>query len=145
MNRVRALFVALATVAALYTVGAVPASAAPASPSVHTARPCPLGYHCYDPSRSFPGCPIGYVCIYPGASFSGTPQRYYYYGTYNLQNEFGYHMVVNNQYVDQPGDLPQLWLYRGYNATGYLWDWLPMGNYGAINLTPINSINLSPV
>ena len=142
MTRLRSLAVALATVVALSMAGAGTASAQPAIASGLTPPPCALLYICFYTPHNMANCPLGNVCLYPRISFSDVPQRYYYYGTYNLQNQYGWHLVYNNQYLD--GGYPTIRFYTGYNATGNLKEWFFYpGDYGYVDLTPINSITVS--
>jgi hypothetical protein len=89
------------------------------------------------------GCEYGYVCIYADTKeFSPITHRYYNYGTYNLQNQFDYHDIVNNQYGHAT-----VTLCYGYNGTNCMsWSLQTYEDcncaYG-INLTPINSIRLN--
>ncbi|MEV7025677.1 hypothetical protein [Kitasatospora sp. NPDC093558] len=83
------------------------------------------------------GCEDGNVCIYSEGIDSHTiTNKYFYYGTYNLSNQYNYHWVLNNQ----TGNAKVTFCY-GYNGTncqspeGWGWKWR--------DLTPINSIILS--
>src|SRR5215510_6946670 len=85
------------------------------------------------------GCDPGWVCIYADQKeFSPITNRYFRYGTYNLQNQFDYHDIVNNQ----TGGATVTLCY-GYNGTNC--DSRPLLTYDdcscayGINLTPINS------
>ncbi|QXJ22452.1 hypothetical protein AGRA3207_003452 [Actinomadura graeca] len=80
-------------------------------------------------------CEAGYVCIYPGNSADGTPIKFKRYGTYNLRNQRGTHLVVNNQTGGAA-----LRLCRAYNGQ-QCGPRLGRGAYH-VNLTPINSIVL---
>lgn len=84
-------------------------------------------------------CDWGYVCIWDAYNSAGYPvigSRYYYYGTYNLSNQYGLTRVDDFQTGGA-----RLLLCRGYNGrdcttfTKYV-DW--------VDLTPINSIVLAP-
>jgi hypothetical protein len=80
-------------------------------------------------------CPVGYVCLYPGINSGGIPALYYRYGVYNLRNQFGFHLIVNNQ---TGGAAFRLCLgYNGQRCGGRLGP-----GYYYPNLTPINSIVL---
>jgi hypothetical protein len=94
---------------------------------------------------SFHGCPYGAVCVYPGANLSTGPEPggiYWRYGSHNLNNQFGEHAVINNQYGGA-------WMYLcyGYNGTGG-WSVGEAPNIAyppyTHDLTPINSIVLTP-
>ncbi|HEX6469734.1 MAG TPA: hypothetical protein VF069_11615 [Streptosporangiaceae bacterium] len=82
-------------------------------------------------------CPSGYVCVYPGNDAGGSPDTYYRYGSYNLSNMFGVHLVVNNQ--TGGAGLRLCTSYGGQNCG----ERLGPGSYHP-NLTPINSIMLEP-
>jgi hypothetical protein len=82
-------------------------------------------------------CPSGYVCVYPGNDASGNPDKYYRYGSYNLSNMFGHHLVVNNQTGN--AGLRLCTAYGGQQCG----DRMGPGSYHP-NLTPINSIMLEP-
>jgi hypothetical protein len=87
------------------------------------------------------GCPDGDVCIYAEGVYnnigaSDITNEYYYYGTYNLSNQFNSHWILNNQngaYVK---------LCTGYNGTGDCSDVQGPGHGEYRDLTPINSIVL---
>jgi hypothetical protein len=85
------------------------------------------------------GCPTGYVCIYAqnaGWGNDAPTHMFYYYGYYNLSNQYGTHRVLNNQY---DGAEALLCLnYGGSNCTYTL----AAGYYIDFNLTPINSVRL---
>lgn len=80
-------------------------------------------------------CPSGDVCIYPGDNDGGDPATYYRYGAYNLSNQYGMHLIVNNQ----TGGAAFRLCY-GYNGER-CGDRRGPGSYHE-NLTPINSIVL---
>jgi hypothetical protein len=82
-------------------------------------------------------CPSGYVCIYPGNDANGNPDKYFRYGSYNLTNMFGNHLVVNNQTGN--AGLRLCTSYGGQQCG----ERLGPGSYHP-NLTPINSIMLEP-
>jgi hypothetical protein len=88
------------------------------------------------------GCASGYVCVYPqNAGWNGDRPslRFYTYGAHNLSNQFGTHRVFNNQFS-------RAWasLCSGYNGTGTSLFLLGAGYATDFNLTPVNSIKLSP-
>jgi hypothetical protein len=91
-------------------------------------------------AATYQGCPDGYVCIYPNASWNGgrPSLKYYYYGTYNLSNQFGVKRVLNAQ---TGGAIARFC--TGYNGVN-CGNTLPAGYYFDIDFTPINSIVLSP-
>jgi hypothetical protein len=88
------------------------------------------------------GCPGGAVCIYPeGAAMeSSTPTDIFYsYGAHNLSNQFGYHVVLNNQYGGVGATAQLCTGYNGVNCVATI-----QMNYNVnYNLTPINSIVLN--
>ena len=127
--KVRRVAVAAALAIALF------ASFAPASPA---------GAMYIDPNPG-PGapskCPPGYACVYEGLIIVGNPtpeHKYYYYGSYNFVNEYGNHVVRNNQ----TGGARVL-LCLGYNGTNCTVN-LPPGHSAHGSLTPFNSIKLIP-
>ena len=62
---------------------------------------------------------------------------YYSYGAHNLSNQFGYHVVLNNQYGGASASLCKN--YGGSNCVGTL----PQDYWVNYDLTPINSITLN--
>ncbi|GHP00308.1 hypothetical protein KSF_103550 [Reticulibacter mediterranei] len=109
-------------------------------PAAHAAptqpMDCTAGQTCH-------GCPPGYVCIYPEGSTNGvndtTPtQKYYYYGVYQLSNQYGQHEIINNQVDKAWASLCTDW--QGATCHQMLAP-LTLGTY---NLTPINSIKVKP-
>lgn len=84
------------------------------------------------------GCASGDACIYAGADWGTPTNTYYTYGSHNLSNQVGTHRVFNNQ-----TDGATLQLCTGYNGSGCGTAHAP-GWSGDVNLTPINSIVLSP-
>lgn len=81
------------------------------------------------------GCPSGWACIY---TYSGHyDYRFYYYGTYNLHNEYGLKLFCNMQ-----TDHAVFRLYRGYNGTGAS-TVVPAGSCYPGDSTPINSVQLA--
>jgi hypothetical protein len=88
-------------------------------------------------------CRVGYACIYRDEDLSGheIPEHtYYYYGVYQLHNETGMHMITNNQYGGAAIKLCTDW--NGHNfPTTVNFD---NGGGGDFDLTPINSIVLTP-
>jgi hypothetical protein len=91
------------------------------------------------PAATIYGCPDGYACIYPeNAGWNnGVPSlTYYYYGVYQLSNQYGYHYVYNHQ---TGGALIRL-------CTDWYGNVCPItiraGFYQNVDLTPINSVRL---
>jgi hypothetical protein len=86
------------------------------------------------------GCPYGAVCVYPqNQNPAVSPSHIYWtYGTHNLQNQYGNHWVLNNQY---DGALALLCYSSGTDCTA---DMLAEGTGVYADLTPINSIVLRP-
>jgi hypothetical protein len=84
------------------------------------------------------GCPYGDACMYTIAGWnSGRPEhKYYNYACYNLSNEYGTRVILNNQYG---GALVTLYYNYGCSNPAFTVD--PQ-NAAAGNITPINSIRL---
>jgi hypothetical protein len=90
---------------------------------------------------SYEGCPSGYVCLYPeNAGWNGghPSALYYYYGAYNLSNQYGTHRFFNNQTGGAVGHIC-----TGYDGGGTCLG-QPAGTWSDDNFTPINSITLTP-
>jgi len=87
---------------------------------------------------SYAGCPYGDACMYTNSGFgNGTPEhKYYYYGCYDLSNEYGNRWIVNNQ-----SGGATVKGYYNYGCTNRAWT-LPAGELNEYNITPINSISL---
>jgi hypothetical protein len=123
MRRITKSLVALAFAAgAVTTVGATSAQAQPTD-------------------GTYEGCPYGAVCIYPqNAGWNnGQPSDFFYsYGAHNLSNQYGTHVVFNNQYGGATATLCD-----GYNGTncGLV---LQANTYYDPDLTSVNSILLQP-
>lgn len=88
------------------------------------------------------GCPSGYVCIYPqnaGWNNDHPSNTYYNYGCYKLYNQYGTHRVLNNQTGYAPTD--------GYTSsncsTGFSYYIASGGAWADVDLTPVNSIDLT--
>lgn len=93
-------------------------------------------------SGTYEGCPYGDVCIYPNASWNGGhPQssqgEFFYFGCYDLVNQFGVHRVFNNQYGGAT-----VTLYYGSGCTDSYFT-IDQYTYSDVNLTPIYSISLN--
>lgn len=87
------------------------------------------------------GCDDGFVCIYPeNAGWNnGVPSAtYFFYGPANLSNQFNNHYVYNHQTGSA-----QVWMCNGYNGGDCRFS-IPPGAAGNVNLTPVNSIKLTP-
>ncbi|WP_435060210.1 hypothetical protein [Streptomyces sp. bgisy060] len=87
------------------------------------------------------GCASGWVCIYRGWEewAASTPEHTYYrYGTYKFYNEFDIHMAFNNQTGGA-----KAYLCRNSNGTNCDQLLIADGVY-SVNLTPYNSIKLTP-
>ena len=89
---------------------------------------------------TYQGCPRGYVCLYPGAGWNnGRPSaKYYYYGTYNLRNQYGVKRLFNNQ-----TGRAKAYVCNGWNGNGPCSTPLSPWTYFDYNFTPINSIKLT--
>ncbi|MGW7450441.1 hypothetical protein [Streptomyces sp. NPDC054787] len=102
---------------------------------VLAASPAPAG------DGSWHGCPREAVCIYPrDAGWNNDhPSNVYWDGVYQLYGQEGMHFVVNNQTYN--------WVDRlcydsyGQNCDSYV---QPAGTTWWVNLSPMNSIKLSP-
>lgn len=92
------------------------------------------------PSGLVTGCPSGAVCVYPDTDWNGGNPSYVFwsYGAHQIYNEYDWGRVYNNQW--------------GYIATAYICDdsygedcdyRVPAGHYMDVNLSPINSIDLT--
>jgi hypothetical protein len=104
-------------------------------PTAHAAAPNPTG------TSEYHGCAPGYVCIYPqdkGWNGDQPSLKYYYYGVYQLSNQYGRHYIVNNQYADAWVDLCTDW-----SGTEYSWIFSPH-TWNVVDFTPINSIKVAP-
>ncbi|GAB1689089.1 hypothetical protein [Krasilnikovia sp. M28-CT-15] len=91
-------------------------------------------------AATYQGCPDGYVCLYPeNAGWNGGHPSYkwYYYGSYNLSNQYGIHRIYNNQTGGA-----KAWLCNGWNGTNCP-VYQPAGSYSDTNFTPINSVKLT--
>ena len=118
--------------------GATFAGAGALAPGAHASDVRPASVQA---ASSLHGCPSGAVCIYPqDAGYNGDRPSdvYWSYGPHKLYNQYGTHMVVNNQYG---GALATLC--TGSDGTGCI-DWLPAGGAVPAYLTPYNSIKLAP-
>lgn len=90
---------------------------------------------------TYEGCPYTAVCIYPqNAGWNGGhPSLFYYsFGAHNLSNQFGNHVIFNNQ-----SGGATMRTCTGSNGTGCQ-GYLGAYQYMTKNLTPINSITLEP-
>lgn len=106
-----------------------------ATPVLHRPDAVPAG-------GTYEGCPYGDVCIYPNASWNGGhPQssqgEFFYFGCYDLVNQFGVHRVFNNQYGGAT-----VTLYYGSGCTDPYFT-IDQYTYSDVNLTPIYSISLN--
>lgn len=79
-----------------------------------------LAPHAEAAGKSLHGCPSGAVCIYPTkGGLKAGPERgeiFYSYGAHNLTNQYGKHVIVNNQY--QGAGFRVCYSYGGRNCTG---------------------------
>ena len=100
-------------------------------------------------------CPVGYVCMYtpaqwnacaPYASRCAMSASWYSYGTYNFTNRYGDYYIFNNQTLDRSAPGPgRIYLCSGYNGTGKVLVSLDGGGmYVRYNMTPVNSIKVTP-
>lgn len=121
----------LATLGTVTFAVALSAGAATASTAQHPTIKTQMPAKVADP------CPSGNVCIYPDDTGNGAPDTYYRYGSYNLRNKFGMHLIVNNQ---TGGAGFRLCTSYGGQGCG---DRKGPGTYHE-NLSPINSILVEP-
>ncbi|MFI5759344.1 hypothetical protein ACIA8F_00130 [Streptomyces sp. NPDC051563] len=85
-------------------------------------------------------CPVGSVCIYgQGTGWNDIIWSRSAAGTYNLSNMEGDHVIYNNQTNGW-----KFWTCTGYNGTGCSTGYLPAGTYMVKNLSPINSVKITP-
>jgi hypothetical protein len=117
--------------AAMHTPGA--STVSPATTNTHqVAAPTDDSLH---------GCPLGYACIYPenaGWNNDQPSQKFYYFRTYQLSNQYGTHYVLNHQVGGA-----SFWLCTDWNGNSCA-QYVPISDDGvAVNLTPINSVKLS--
>ncbi|MFE6838118.1 hypothetical protein ACFVFI_25215 [Streptomyces sp. NPDC057705] len=91
------------------------------------------------PVDAWAGCPEGAVCIYPqNQNPAVKPTHVFYsYGAHNLNNQFGNHWVLNNQYGGATANLC-----TGSNGAGCGGPIAAKTGVYA-DLTPINSIRLN--
>ena len=86
------------------------------------------------------GCAAGYACVYPqdaGLNNDHPSQTFYYFGVYQLSNQYGNHYVLN----DQVGGA-SFWLCTDWNGNDCPL-YIPNGVGVEVDLTPINSVKLS--
>ncbi|GIH10577.1 hypothetical protein Rhe02_86440 [Rhizocola hellebori] len=85
------------------------------------------------------GCPEGYVCLYPSASWNKNhpSMMWYYYGAYNLSNQWGMKRIFNNQ--TGTAFVRTCLQYNGIQCDNILAPLL----YADLNFDPINSVLLS--
>ncbi|MEV6727542.1 MULTISPECIES: hypothetical protein [unclassified Streptomyces] len=85
-------------------------------------------------------CTVGYVCIYgQDSGWNNIIWAKDRAGTYNLDNMNGNHVIYNNQTGGW-----KFWTCTGYNGTGCSSGYLPAGAYMVKDLTPINSVKITP-
>ncbi|QBD83768.1 hypothetical protein EPA93_43640 [Ktedonosporobacter rubrisoli] len=101
-------------------------------PSLHTAHAASAGEQY--------GCPSGDACLYPqdaGSNNNVPEHKYFYYGVYQLHNEYGMHYFLNNQYGSAVVRLCTDWHGKNCPKT------LPAGYAVYDDFGPINSIVLA--
>lgn len=89
---------------------------------------------------TYQGCPYGAVCVYPqNAGWNGGHPSlvFYSYGPHNLSNQFGKHLVFNNQSGGASSTLN-----KGYNGANPVWRINAFNYTPNYDMTPINSITL---
>jgi len=86
------------------------------------------------------GCPEGYVCLYPHASWNKNhpEMMWYYYGAWNLSNQFGVKRLFNNQ--TGTAKVYTCLQYNGGDCDNVIVPLL----YQDVNFDPINSVLLTP-
>lgn len=92
------------------------------------------------PSGDRTGCPRGAVCVYPSDSWNGGNPSYVFwsYAAHKIYNQYGSHRVYNNQTGGAGA-----YLCENGNGTSCAY-YIPAGTYNDYNLTPINSVKLTP-
>jgi hypothetical protein len=91
-------------------------------------------------AATYQGCPDGWVCLYPqdtGWNGGRPSHKWYYYGSYNLSNQFGTHRFFNNQTGGA-----KAWTCLNYGGTNCP-TYQPAGSWWDYNFTPINSVKLT--
>lgn len=92
------------------------------------------------------GCPSGWTCVYsgPNPATSRIDAEFFSYGAHNLSNEYGTHAVYNNQTGGAGAYLCTG--YNGVNCTnnGLITYDVPAGLFLDVDLSPVNSILLTP-
>ncbi|NXY99308.1 hypothetical protein HYE82_34020 [Streptomyces sp. BR123] len=115
-------------------LGAAAAAALAAGTAVLAAAPAQAA------ASGWADCPVGSVCIYAGTSErSPIIWERSRAGTYNLSNMYDDHLIYNNQ-----TDGWKFWTCEGYNGTRCSTGYLPAGHYMIKNLTPVNSVRITP-
>jgi hypothetical protein len=155
-SRIAVTGLAMAAAALLIPAGAAEAGASrhdPLSASRQVATPrigAPFGQALAGPARaasprsissaSYKGCPVFDACMYTLSGWSsGHPEhKYYYYGCYDLSNEYGTRVIYNNQVG------AFVYGYDSYGCGGNSAWVIPVGCACKVNISPINSISLSP-
>lgn len=86
------------------------------------------------------GCPEGYACLYPSVGWNKNHPiaMWYYYGAYNLSNQFGVKRLFNNQTGSA-----KVYTCLQYNGGGCGNIIVPL-MYQDLNFDPINSVLLTP-
>jgi hypothetical protein len=140
------------TVFALAAILLIPVGAAQGAPAPSQARPAAAvsssGYalHAKDAASlvaagtTHHGCPYLYACMYTSSGWTNnTPEHeYFYYGCYNLSNEYGTRWIYNNQ-----SGKAVISMFGLYNCSGgVLWTFTP-GGWGQVNITVVNSVLLA--
>lgn len=85
-------------------------------------------------------CWVGYVCIYgQDSGWTNIVWAEDTAGTYNLSGMESNHVIYNNQTNGW-----KFWTCTGYNGNGCSTGYLPAGTYMVKNLSPINSVKITP-
>lgn len=129
------MVVTVLVVVCVLSLVAIPFSS-PAHASTPGVQECPSGHACIYEQCAYDASVQPLSCLYTWASLP--TNNYYYYGVYQLQNQYGWHLVYNSQ-----TDNAKVWLC--YDWYGNNCPWLVSAGSGSFyNLTPINSIKLTP-
>lgn len=88
------------------------------------------------------GCQPPYACLYEstaGAYPSGPHWDYFRFGSYNVQNVYGYHWIVNNQVGGA-----KVYLCIDFDGNLCSPQYVAAGSARRANFTLVNSIRLTP-
>ncbi len=92
----------------------------------------------HPPTGAVHSCPLKDACIYPDTAGNGYPTyKFYNYSVYPISNQYGNHLVYNNQIEGA-----QFLLCTDSNGSNCPLS-IPAGASQTVNLTPINSVKLT--